>query len=50
MGSGDGSIIHFEKGRCKKRALEKTHSGDPGDVTVVIFTSLVDAEHFNFAN
>lgn len=34
----------------QKGGLKKTHSGDPGDVTVVIFTSLVDAEHFNFAN
>lgn len=30
--------------------LEKTHAGDPGVMAVVIFTSLIDAEHLNVAN
>lgn len=30
--------------------LGEDPSGDPGEMVVVIFTSLIDAEHFNFAN
>lgn len=36
--------------RWQKWGLEKSHAGDPGEVAVVIFTSLIDAKHFNFAN
>lgn len=30
--------------------LGEAHAGDPGEMAVVIFTSLIEAEHFNFAN
>lgn len=40
----------FGARRRQKWGLEKTHAGSPGEMVVVIFTSLRDAEHCNFAN
>lgn len=40
----------FGTGSRQKWGLEKTHAGDPGEMAMVIFTSLIDAKHFNFAN
>lgn len=40
----------FGARRRQKWGLEKTHAGDPGAMAVAIFTSPIDAEHFNLAN
>lgn len=40
----------FELRSRQEWGLEKIHAGDPGAMAVVIFTSLIDAEHLNVTN